>query len=300
MRAMAKRIFLFAIVNILVLVTVSITFSIVMGLLGIQLGNEATIFVFYAFLGMGGAFISLGLSRIMAKMMMRIQVIDPVRAQGLERELLETVYDLAKRAGLSKMPEVGIYDSPEVNAFATGPTKSRALVAVSAGLLQKMRKEEVEGVLAHEVAHIANGDMVTMTLVQGVINTLVLILARIISVVVSQNFDERGRPAIQFGLFLALQIVLSILGSIVVNYFSRAREYRADSGGARLAGKDKMVAALKALSRMYGPTEVEEERMHESLATLKISGKPARSLAALFATHPPLQDRIQALELARI
>lgn len=300
MWAIAKRVFLFAAVNILVLTTVSITFQVVMGLLGIELGAQSTLFVFYAFLGMGGAFISLGLSRIMAKMMMRVQVIDPVRAQGLERELVEMVYDFARKAKLPKMPEVGIYDSPEVNAFATGPTKSRALVAVSSGLLQKMNRDELEGVIAHEVAHIANGDMVTMTLIQGVINTLVLILARIISVAVSQNFDERGRPAIQFGLYLALQIVLSILGSIVVNYFSRAREYRADSGGARLAGKDKMLSALKALSRMYGPVELREEREHESLAALKISGRPAKSLAALFATHPPLPERIQALELARI
>lgn len=300
MWAIAKRVFLFAAVNILVLLTVSITFSLVMGILGIDLTGLAPMFIFYALLGMGGAFISLAISRFMAKTMMGVQVIDPTRAQGMERELLETVYDLSKKAGLPKMPEVGIYNSPEVNAFATGPTKSRALVAVSTGLLQRMKRDEVEGVLAHEVAHIANGDMVTMTLVQGVINTLVLIVARLAAIVVSQNFDERARPSIQFGLFIVLQLVLSLLGSIVVNYFSRAREYRADYGGARLAGKTKMISALQALSRMYGPAEEEEERMHESLATLKISGRPARSLAALFATHPPLNERIQALELARI
>ncbi|NCN41589.1 protease HtpX [bacterium] len=294
--AIAKRLFLFFVVNILVLVTVSITFNLVMGALGIELGQQQMLFVFYGFLGMGGAFISLGLSRIMAKMMMGVKVINPSEAQGFERELVELVHDYARKAKLPKMPEVGIYDSPEVNAFATGPTKSRALVAVSSGLIERMNRDEIEGVLGHEVAHIANGDMVTMTLIQGVINTLVLIMARIISTAVSSNVDERARPALQFGLYLALQIVLSILGSIVVNYFSRAREYRADSGGAKLAGKDKMLSSLKALASIHEPVD----KTHESLAALKISGRPASTFAALFATHPPLPERIRALELARI
>lgn len=297
MGAIAKRVFLFFAVNILILLTVSITFNIVMKVFGIELGNQATLFVFYGFLGMGGAFISLGLSRIMAKMMMRVHVIDPERAQGQERELVDTIHDLARKANLPKMPEVGIYESPEVNAFATGPTKSRSLVAVSTGLLQRMNKDQVEGVLGHEIAHIANGDMVTMTLIQGVINTLVLILARLISVAVSQNVDERARPGVQFGLYIGLQIILSILGSIVVNYFSRAREYRADTGGAKLAGKEKMISALKALGSVYGhQPEVED---HQSLATLKISGKPSK-IASLFATHPSLESRIQALEVSKI
>lgn len=296
MWAMAKRVFLFMIVNILVLTTVSITFNIVMNLLGIELSGQATMFVFYAFLGMGGAFISLGLSRIMAKMMMRVKVIDPRTASGSERELVEVVHELARRAKLPKMPEVGIYDSPEINAFATGPTKSRSLVAVSTGLLQRMDRNEVEGVLGHEVAHIANGDMVTMTLIQGVINTLVLILARIIATAASQSVDEKARPMVQMVLIIVLQILLSILGSLVVNYFSRAREYRADSGGARLTGKDKMLAALKALKSNYGP--VDEE--HPSLATLKISSGKGKTMAMLFSTHPPLEERIRQLEMARI
>ncbi|HAG92256.1 MAG TPA: protease HtpX [Bdellovibrionales bacterium] len=294
--AIAKRIFLFVIVNILVLLTVSITFSLVMNALGLQLSGQQAIFAFYAFLGMGGAFISLGLSRIMAKTMMGVKVIDPQNASGAERELLTLVHELARKAQLPKMPEVGIYQSPEVNAFATGPTKSRSLVAVSSGLLDRMNRDEVEGVLGHEVAHIANGDMVTMTLIQGVINTLVLIVARLIAVAVSSNVDERARPSVQFGLYIVLQIVLSLLGSIVVNFFSRAREYRADAGGARLAGKDKMLASLKALGSVYGHVD----RDHESLAALKISGRPAKSFAALFATHPPLAERIRALESARI
>lgn len=298
MWAIGKRIFLFLAVNALILLTVSIAFQFVMSAFGLQFSQQSTIFIFYGFLGMGGAFISLALSRVMAKMMMSVQVIDPQRAQGLERELVEIVYDLAKKARLPKMPEVGIYQSPEINAFATGPTKSRALVAVSSGLLQKMDRNEVEGVLGHEIAHIANGDMVTMTLIQGVINTLVLIIARLLAMAISQNFDERGRPAIQFGLYIGLQLVLSLLGSLVVNYFSRQREYRADEGGARLAGKEKMLAALKALGTVYGATPSKDD--HQSLATLKISGRPARSLSSLFATHPPLEERIQALEVARI
>lgn len=295
MWAVTKRVLLFAVVNILVLLTVTITFNIVMAAFGIQLGSQETLFLFYAAFGMGGAFISLAISRIMAKMMMGVKVIDPRTAQGFERELLEMVHDLARKAGLPKMPEVGIYDSPEVNAFATGPTKARALVAVSSGLLHKMNRDELEGVLGHEVAHIANGDMVTMTLIQGIINTLVLIFARIIATVVSQNVDEKARPAVELGLFYGLQIVLSLLGSIVVNYFSRAREFRADSGGARLAGKDKMLASLRSLGSVYGHVD----REHESIAALKISGRPGKFMA-LFSTHPPLQDRIRALEMARI
>lgn len=296
MWAMVKRVFLFSIVNILILLTVSIVAQVVMTFFGIQIQGFGGMLLFYSIFGMGGAFVSLGLSRIMAKMMMRVKVIDPKTANGYERDLLETIYNLARNAKLPKMPEVGIYDSPEINAFATGPTKSRALVAVSSGLLQRMDKSSIEGVLGHEVAHIANGDMVTMTLIQGVINTLVLILARIIATVVSQNFDERARPGIQFGLYLGLQIVLSLLGSIVVNYFSRAREYRADAGGAKLAGKDKMLSALKALSALHGPVD----NQHQSLAALKISSGGKRSFAMLFSTHPAIQDRIRQLEMARI
>ena len=298
MWAIAKRVFLFTIVNILILTTLNIVFTLGLSFFGIQLGEMQYLIGLYAMFGMGGAFISLGLSRIMAKMMMKVQVIDPQRASGRERELVDMVHDFARRAKLPKMPEVGIYPSPEINAFATGPTKSRALVAVSSGLLERMDKDQIAGVLGHEVAHIANGDMVTMTLIQGVINTLVLIAARLIAVVVSQNVDEKARHGVQLGVYFGLQIVLSILGSLVVNYFSRRREFRADTGGARLAGKDKMIAALKGLSMVYGRQEEEDE--HQSLAALKISGKPSSRMALLFATHPPLTDRIQALELARI
>lgn len=294
--AMAKRVFLFMVVNILILLTITITFNIILAVFGIQLTGEQYYIWFYAAFGMGGAFISLAMSRFMAKKMMRVQTIDPNTRDPMERQLLETVYDLARKARLPKMPEVGVYNSPEVNAFATGPSKSRSLVAVSTGLLQRMNKDQVEGVLGHEVAHIANGDMVTMTLVQGIINTMVLIAARAISIAVSGAVDDRARPTVQFILFMVLQILLSILGSIVVNYFSRAREYRADAGGARIAGREKMISALKALAG----TESYVDQEHKALASLKISGNTRSTLAALFSTHPPLEVRIARLESGRI
>ncbi|MGE0526441.1 MAG: protease HtpX [Bdellovibrionales bacterium] len=296
MWAIGKRILLFIAVNVLILLTVTITFNVITSLFGIQFGAEGSILFFYVLLGFGGAFISLALSRVIAKWSMGVRVIDPHTTSPVERKLLETVHDLARKARLPAMPEVGIYDSPEVNAFATGPTKARALVAVSTGLLERMDREAVEGVLGHEIAHIANGDMVTMTLIQGVINTLVLIVARLVSSLVANQVDERARPGVQLLVFYALQIVLSILGSIVVCYFSRAREYRADAGGARLAGRDRMLSGLKSLRHVYG--HVDEE--HQALATLKISGHPARTLTALFATHPPLEERIRRLESAAL
>ncbi|HMN69239.1 MAG TPA: protease HtpX [Bdellovibrionales bacterium] len=291
--AIVKRVVLFVLVNVLILTTVSFVFTIVSSVLGIQMdGQMSSWMLYYVILGFGGAFISLALSRQMAKWMMGVRVIDPNTQNPHERRLLETVHSLAQKARLPKMPQVGIYDSPEVNAFATGPTKARALVAVSTGLLGRMDNDAVEGVLGHEVAHIANGDMVTMTLVQGVINTLVLIIARLLANVVAGQVEERSRPWVQFAVFMVLQIVLSILGSIVVCYFSRAREFRADAGGARLAGRDRMLSGLKSLRHVYG--HVDDE--HQSIASLKISGHSKRSIMALFMTHPPLEDRIRRLE----
>lgn len=292
MWAMAKRVFLFMLVNVLVLLTVSITLNILLAVFGVQLSNQGTIFLFYSMLGMGGAFFSLATSRVMAKMMLGVRVLDPATQDPVERKLVEIVYGLARGARLPKLPEVGIYDSPEVNAFATGPSKARSLVAVSSGLLRQMNPQQIEGVLGHEISHVANGDMVTMTLIQGVINTLVLIVARLIAIAVSNSFEERARPTIQFALYMALQVILSIFGSIVVNYFSRHREFRADAGGARLAGRDNMIGALRALSPVYG--EVDDG--HPALATLKISGHSRGLIAALFSTHPSLVERIHRLE----
>lgn len=291
-----KRIFLFAAVNILVLITISI----VLNVLGVRPYLTArgidyqSLMIFSLAWGMGGAFISLGLSRIMAKWMMGVQVIPADVREPELRWLRETVHHLAQRAGLHTMPEVGIYNSPEVNAFATGPTRNRALVAVSSGLLSRMDRAQVEGVLGHELSHVTNGDMVTMTLIQGVVNAFVLFFARVIAYAVAMNVREESRFMVHFMVTIVLEIVFSILGSIVVAYFSRFREYRADAGGARLAGRDKMISALQGLQRSVGLVEAEE---HKSLATLKISGKRG-GLAMLFATHPPLEARIRRLQSA--
>ncbi len=192
------------------------------------------------------------------------------------------------------MPEVGIYFSPEVNAFATGPTRNRALVAVSSGLLETMDEDEIEGVLAHEVSHIANGDMVTMTLLQGVINAIVMFLARIIAFVITSKRDDDSResnPFLRYAVTVILEILLSFLGMIVVAWFSRYREYKADEGGANLAGRDKMIAALEKLRRTLERSDLTHA---ETLKAFKISSKS--SLLNLFATHPPLEKRIQRLK----
>src|SRR5436190_23178938 len=251
--------------------------------------------------GFAGALISLALSRVMAKWMMGVQVIPPETNDPTLRQLVETVHGLARAAGLPNLPEVGIYESPEVNAFATGPTRSRALVAVSCGLLQRMGSREVEGVLGHEITHVANGDMVTMTLLQGVINAFVLFLSRVLAFVLSQALRSRddrdtGGGALQFLLVMVFQIVFSILGLIVVNWFSRWREFRADAGGARLAGRQNMIDALRALQRLHDPEVVQAEaQQHQAFQAFKISG-PRGGIANLFASHPPLEERIARLE----
>jgi heat shock protein HtpX len=206
--------------------------------------------------------------------------------------LHQTVHRLTQQANLP-MPQVGFYESPEVNAFATGPSKNKSLVAVSSGLLRTMRREEVEGVLAHEVAHIQNGDMVTMTLIQGVVNAFVMFLARVIAFAVRQGSDSRNAYMLSFVVMIVLEIVFGILGSIVVFWFSRAREFRADAGGAALAGKPNMVAALRRLMDAKQLVDNSEPAM----ATLKING--TRKWTALLSSHPPLEARIRALEQAR-
>lgn len=298
----AKRILLFMGVNILIVATITIILSI----LGVQPGmagknlNVASLAVFCLVWGFGGAFISLGLSRIMAKWMMGVQVIDPQSANPVERNLVARVHRMAREAGLNVMPEVGIYDSPELNAFATGPTKNRALVAVSSGLLNNMSESQVDGVLGHEIAHVANGDMVTMTLVQGVVNSFVMFLARIAAWAVGNMVEEKNRPMVQFGVTILLEIVLGILGMIVVASFSRRREYRADIGGASLAGTGKMIAALQGLQQAYamaqsrGYSEAIDDGRAPGLANLKISGKGG--FLSLFSTHPDLEDRIARLK----
>jgi heat shock protein HtpX len=288
----AKRIFLFLITNILIVVTLSI----VMSVLGVQPWLQAnginynSLIIFCLIWGFGGAFISLLLSKVMAKWMMGVKIIDEnVRDADLQW-VRETTLRLAKSAGLPKNPDVGYYESPEMNAFATGPSKSNSLVAVSTGLLQRMSKKEAEGVLAHEVAHIANGDMVTMTLVQGVVNAFVMFISRVLVHTLSQFLDEKQRPIVQFVGVIVFEIILGFLGMMVVASFSRAREFRADKGGATLGGRENMIAALRALQRQY-----EMPTSNDSLAAMKISGGK-KGWMQFFSTHPPLEDRIAALE----
>jgi heat shock protein HtpX len=254
--------------------------------------------VFCLVWGFGGAFISLGLSRVMAKWGMGVKLIDPNTPDPGAQELVSTVHRLAQAAGLRTMPQVGIYDSEEVNAFATGPTRNRSLVAVSTGLLRRMRREEVEGVLGHEIAHVANGDMVTMTLVQGVVNAFTMFLARVLAFFVAQLFrrdEEEGGMShlVYFVATLVFDIAFSILGSVVVAWFSRLREFRADAGGAQLAGRDRMIAALEGLQRTFGV--VDPGTNQSAVQTLKISGHPT-GLMRFFSTHPPLEVRIARLK----
>jgi len=297
---MLKRVVLFMLVNILVMVTLSV----IIGVLGLDrymygMGMDYVgLAAFCLVWGMGGAFISLGLSRIMAKAMMGVKVVPPDTTDPTLQTLVSMVGNLARSAGIP-VPEVGIYESPEVNAFATGPTKKRSLVAVSTGLLRRMDRPEVEGVLSHEVAHIANGDMVTMTLLQGVVNAFVMFLARIVAFAVAQamsgNRDREGGGEVSWGVFFAVRIVmemvLMVLGTMVVMWFSRHREFRADAGGARLGSRTNMIRALRALQNNV---ERVDSHAQPALATLKISG--GRGWMALFSSHPPLEERIARLE----
>jgi heat shock protein HtpX len=298
---MAKRVFLFLMVNILVMVTISV----ILALLGaghvLPTSRLGILAVWCLVYGFAGAFISLAISRLMAKWMMGVQVIPPETTDPVLRQLVETVHELARNAGLPKLPEVGIYESDEVNAFATGPTKSRALVAVSTGLLRRLGHREVAGVLGHEITHVANGDMVTMTLIQGVVNAFALFLSRVLAYVVTQAMrsrDDRDRGGgwMEYLLAQLFQIIFMILGMIVVNWFSRQREFRADAGGARLAGRENMINALQALRRVYDPElATAEAQRAPAFQSLKISGHPGGFLA-LFADHPPLEERIARLE----
>lgn len=305
-----KRIALFLALNLIIVLTIS-TLTSVLGLdRYLYQGpagnlNYTSLALFCLVWGMGGAFISLALSRIMAKWMMGVKLVPEHTADPRLHELRATVYELSRAAGLSTMPEVGIYDSPELNAFATGPSKSRSLVAVSTGLLQRMDRREMRGVLAHEVAHIANGDMVTMTLLQGVVNAFVMFLARVIAFAVSQVFRGDDEESPSMFAFYAVQIVLEIIfmifGSMLVAAFSRWREFRADKGGAGLGGRDSMVAALEALKANYRLDDryAAQSSGAAALNSFKIESHKSRGLLMrLFASHPELDERIARLRNA--
>ncbi len=296
---MIKRVFLFLVLNFLVVMMISV----VLNLLNIRPYFQAygldyrSLLIFCLVWGMGGAFISLALSRVMAKWMMGVKIIDPNTQDAEERRLLNTVRRLAEKAELPAMPEVGVYRSDEVNAFATGPTRSRALVAVSTGLLNRMKETEIEGVLGHEISHVANGDMVTMTLLQGVVNAFVMFLARILAYVVSglgrSREQGRGSP-MSYILFVYLfEVVFMILGSLLIAAYSRYREFRADAGGAELAGKGAMISSLQTLRALQ---EIKDPRENPALAAYKISHQGGKGLLHLFATHPPLEERIARLQ----
>ncbi len=295
---LAKRVLLFILTNVLVIVTLSVAMS----ALGIRPYledngiNYRALLAFCAIWGFGGALISLAISRIVAKWAMGVRVIDPQTTEPEPRSLVRKVHYLARKAGIKRMPEVGIYEADELNAFATGPTRNRSLVAVSSGLLRDMSETELEGVLAHEVAHIANGDMVTMTLVQGVVNAFVMFLARVIGFTVSQLVSDEKRNLVQFLIVFVLEIALGILGMIAVSYFSRIREYRADDGGASLSTSESMISALEKLKTNQHQAHLDSGQT--AIASLKISGK-AGGFLKLFSTHPDLDDRIQRLRNAK-
>ncbi|ALA53809.1 protease HtpX [Shouchella clausii] len=300
---MGKRILLFIGTNILVLTTIMVVWTLVTSFTGIDGSFVSSsgaiqfvpILIFSLIVGFSGSFISLAMSRWIAKKMMKVQVLDPDGPLNAEQKaIVEKVHRLSRAAGLTHMPEVGIYQSAEVNAFATGPSKKRSLVAVSTGLLDVMDDDAVEGVIAHEVAHVANGDMVTMTLLQGIVNTFVVFLSRVLAIVVSRFVKPELQFIVQFLAIIILQILFSILGSLVVNAYSRYREYHADRGGADLAGKDKMVHALQALKNYVDRAKANDHTDDTAVQTMKISG--GNSMLKLFSTHPDLNDRIARLQ----
>lgn len=291
-----KRILLFIATNLAILLVLSITLRIlgvdrILDAEGVGLNYNALL-MFAAVIGFGGSLISLAMSKWSAKHMTGAVVID-IPSNATEGWLVETVRRQAKAAGIG-MPEVAIYDSPDVNAFATGMNRNNALVAVSTGLLQKMQQDEVEAVLAHEVSHIANGDMVTLTLIQGVVNTFVIFLSRVIGHAVDRivfRTEEEHGPA-YFITSIIAQIVLGILASIIVMWFSRQREFRADAGSAKLVGRNKMIAALERLRQQYEPSHLPDK-----MEAFGISGRQSQ-IGRLFTSHPPLEERIAALREA--
>jgi heat shock protein HtpX len=299
---MIKRVMLFIVTNLAILLVLSISIAIIESVFGINLSqldesgglNMQSLLIFAAILGFGGSFISLAMSKWSAKRMTGAQVIETPRNEA-ERWLVETVHRQAKQAGIGK-PEVAIYEAPDINAFATGMNRNNALVAVSTGLLHAMNRDEAEAVLGHEVTHVANGDMVTLTLIQGVVNTFVIVLSRVIGHLVDKVVfkTERGYGPAFYVTSIVAQLVLGILASAIVMWFSRQREFRADAGGARLASRDKMVAALERLRQAHMPAQLPDQ-----MAAFGINGGLGHGLKKLFMSHPPLEERIARLQAGR-
>lgn len=292
-----KRILLFVATNAAVLLLISIVFKL-LGIDGVLQSNGVdlnlgALLVMSAVIGFSGSIISLFMSKWMAKSSMGVEIIEHP-SSTIQNWLLETVRQQSQKAGIG-MPEVGIFDSPDPNAFATGWNRNNALVAVSTGLLQQMNRDEVEAVLGHEISHVANGDMVTLTLIQGVVNTFVVFLSRVIGHIVDRVIlkNERGQGIGYFIASMVAQVVLSFLASAIVMWFSRQREFRADAGGADLAGRQKMIAALQRLQAAHDPQPLPEE-----MAAFGINAGQMGGLQRLFLSHPPLEERIQALREA--
>ncbi|MCU7835458.1 MAG: protease HtpX [gamma proteobacterium symbiont of Taylorina sp.] len=293
-----SRIFLFLATNMAVMVLVSIVFQIfgfqsMLAANGVDLNLQA-VMVMSLVVGFSGSIISLFMSKSMAKRSMGVRIIERPE-NNAERWLQETVYRQADRAGIGR-PEVGIFDSPQANAFATGANRNAALVAVSTGLLNQMTQDEVEAVLGHEISHVSNGDMITMALIQGVVNTFVMFFSTVIGHLIDRIVfkTERGHGPAYYITSIIAQIVLSVLASIIVMWFSRRREFRADQGGAELASREKMIASLRRLQQTHEPKDLPDQ-----MAAFGISGGVGGGLKALFLTHPPLEQRITALQNMR-
>lgn len=290
---MFSRIVLFLATNFAVLILAGI----IMSVLGVNPNQMSGLLVMAAVFGFGGSFISLLLSKFMAKRSTGAQVIDQPSTET-ERWLLETVRRQAQAAGIG-MPEVAIYDGPEINAFATGANRNNALVAVSTGLLQHMNRDEAEAVLGHEISHVANGDMVTMALLQGVLNTFVIVLARVVGGIIdgylSGNRDDGRRGFAYYIIVMVLEMVFGLFATMIAMWFSRRREFRADAGGAHLAGRQKMIAALERLSLNHG-----QSTLPTQVAAFGIAGGVGEGLRKLFLSHPPLEQRIAALRSSTV
>ncbi|MCM2287817.1 MAG: protease HtpX [Sulfuritalea sp.] len=290
-----KRILLFLGTNMAIVLVLSVT----MRLLGVEPYlnanglNLGSLLIFAAVMGFGGSFISLAISKWSVKKSMGVRVIE-APATSTEFWLVETIRKYSTEAGI-KMPEVGIYDSPDVNAFATGMSRNSSLIAVSTGLLQQMTRQEAEAVLGHEIAHAANGDMVTLALIQGVVNTFVMFLSRVIGQLVDRVVfkTERGQGPAFFVTMIVAELVLGVLASVIVMWFSRQREFRADRGGASLAGRQNMIAALERLDSLH------PQPLPAKMAAFGIAGGGGGGLKRLFMTHPPLTERIAALRAAQ-
>lgn len=295
---MLKRFGLLIVTNILIMITITIIMNVIgAGPYLTKMGiNYQSLLIYSLLWGFLGSFMSLFLSKTLAKSAYGVKVLKQNSALPLEANLVTMVHRVARRAGLKSMPEVGVYESPEVNAFATGYSASNSLVAVSTGLLDSMDVDQLEGVLAHEIAHVANGDMVTMTLLQGLVNSFTIFLSRVLAHVVSGMISrDRNNPFLRFMLVQAFDIVLTLFGAMVVAWFSRYREFRADAGGAEYSSKYKMVSALEFLRRNYEANQNLNSQGPQKMLNMKISGARLKGLTYLFSSHPSLAARIARL-----